>query len=45
LHATPVGYLPDNSQCSPEKGQCLYLAIPAARIYFRELHDVLATRT
>lgn len=27
------------------KAQYLYLAIPAARFYLRELHDVLATRT
>jgi hypothetical protein len=27
------------------KVQYLYLAIPAARFYLRELHDVLATRT
>jgi hypothetical protein len=28
-----------------KKGQYLYLAIPVARFYLRELHDVLATRT
>jgi hypothetical protein len=44
MHATHGDYLPGSSQCSSEI-QYMYLTIPAARFYLRELHDVLATRT
>eukprot|EP00873_Tetraselmis_striata_P019837 jgi/Tetstr1/440101/TSEL_028459.t1 len=43
--ATPVGYVPVRElQLLAGRAQYLYLAIPAARFYLRELHDVVGSK-
>eukprot|EP00873_Tetraselmis_striata_P015760 jgi/Tetstr1/436024/TSEL_024903.t1 len=42
--ATPVGYPPLELQSLAGRAQYLFLSIPAARFYLRELHDVVGSK-